>query len=155
MKTKRGFFNAEPITLPEFNFKIKNPLILKEGEDFDISFFEGVLRSNPYLVECLKYLGNAYTSTGMHEKGLDIDVRLSRLLPDDSEVIYNLACSYSLLNQTEPAIEALKRTIDLGYNDINHLEHDRDIDNIRNDLRYKTLINDLKMKTHLSTISLR
>jgi len=89
----------------------------------------------------------------MHEKGLEIDVRLSRLLPEDTEVIYNLACSYSLLNQTESAIETLKRSIDLGYNDINHLEHDSDIDNIRNDRRYKTLINDLKMKTHSSAMS--
>lgn len=144
MKITRGGSTENQVSLPGSYISIQNPLFKKEGEEFCISFFEGVLERNPYLIDCLKYLGNAYTAYGMFEKGLEIDERLSRLLPEDSEVVYNLACSQSLLSNIDDAISSLKKAIDLGYNDIDHFEKDRDLDNIRNDGRYKDLINMLK-----------
>lgn len=155
MKIKRSFITSKPISLPSYNFKISNPLFQKNGTDFNIGFYEGVLENNPYLVECLIYLGNAYTAKGMCKKGLEIDKRLSRLRPDDPVIIYNLACSYSLTKEIEPAISTLKRAIELGYNDIEQLEMDRDIDNIRNDKRYKELVNILRKKERVVIIKLR
>lgn len=146
MKIKRGFITAEKISLRNYKFKTKNILLEKKDIDFDISFYEGILRKNPYLIDCLNFLGNAYTSKEMHEKGLEIDKRLSRLRPDDPIIIYNLACSYALSNKIDLSISTLKRAIDLGYNDIEHLESDKDIDNIRSDKRYKLLINILRKK---------
>jgi len=43
------------------------------------------------------YLGNAYTENGMYAKGLLVDLKLSRLKPNDPLVHYNLARSYALL----------------------------------------------------------
>lgn len=143
MVLKRGFITSEGTALPNYDFKISTPLLLKEGEDFNIAFYEGIVRKNPVLTACLMYLANAYTAVGMYEKGLEIDKRLSRLLPDDPLVIYNLACSYSLTNDIEMAISTLKRAIDLGYNDIEHLLKDKDLKNIRRDERYKNLINNM------------
>ena len=144
MKAKRGFITAEVISLSDYTFKINTPLFLKEGIDFDISFYEGILKENPYLVECLRFLGNAYTAKGMYNEGLEIDKTLSKLRPDDPEVFYNLACSYSLTQEIDSAIFTLKKAIDLGYNDVVHMESDSDIDNLRNDKRYKTLVRYLK-----------
>ena len=152
MKIKRGFIVAKKISLRNYNFKTKNILLEKKDIEFDISFYEGVLRKSPYLIDCLNFLGNAYTSKGMHEKGLEIDKRLSRLRPDDPIIIYNLACSYALSNEIDLSIFTLKRAIDLGYSDIKHLEMDKDIDNIRNDKRYKLLINILRKKKKSITI---
>ncbi|MGR3318213.1 MAG: tetratricopeptide repeat protein, partial [Candidatus Anammoxibacter sp.] len=99
--------------------------------------------------------GNAYTATGMYEKGLEIDKRLSRLRPNDSVVIYNLACSYSLTEEIDLAISTLKRSIELGYNDIEQLEIDSDIDNIRDDKRYIELINGLRKNKRTVSASVK
>lgn len=132
------------ITLPSYKFTLSSPEFQKEGEEFVIWFFEGILKKNPNYIECLMYLGNAYTAQGMYKKGLQIDLRLCRLKPEDPTVYYNLACSYALLKDTDTAFEALEKAIILGYKDIYHLERDKDLTSLRGDSRYKKLIKKMK-----------
>ena len=132
------------IKVPEYEFTLKAPEFQKKDEEFVIWFFEGVIENYPDYVECLMYLGNAYTARGMCEKGLQIDLKLAKLKPYDPLVHYNLACSHSLLNKISPALAALSNAIKLGYNDIEHLENDDDLDNLKNLEEYKTLIDKLK-----------
>lgn len=107
--------------------------------DFEISFYEGMLKRDPNLVDVLICLGNDYTKRGQCEKGLEVDLRLSRLRPTDPVVFYNLACSYSLLGQTAPAIEGLEKALRLGYSDWEYLVRDPDLDNVRKDPRFEQL----------------
>jgi len=65
--------------------------------DFDIKFFEAIVRDRPDYVDALIPLGEAYTKKGLHQKGLVIDERLARLKKRDPIIHYNLACSYALL----------------------------------------------------------
>lgn len=146
MEKKSCSFNLPPITAPKYNFKINAPEFKMNDDEFFIWFLEGVLERYPDYYECLMYLGNIYTAKGMYEKGLNIDLRMVKLKPADPLVHYNLACSYSLLKDTDAAIDALKRAIDLGYKDIKHLERDRDLTNVRADKRYKELIEKFKVK---------
>ncbi len=90
------------------------------------------------------YLGNAYTATGMYEKGLKVDLKLSRLRPEDPLVHYNLACSFSLMGKLNESLESLEKAVDLGYDDLMYLENDSDLDSLRDDENYKVLINKLK-----------
>lgn len=143
METNCRFINF--ITLPNYDFDIKAPEFQKEGEAFTIWFLEGILKVNPNYVDCLTYLGNAYTANGMYEKGLMVDQKLHGLRPKDPLVQYNLACSYALLKNVDSAIEALERAIILGYTDIYHLERDKDLALLRKDARFRKLIE--KMKT--------
>ncbi|ODS30734.1 MAG: TPR repeat-containing protein [Candidatus Scalindua rubra] len=135
------------VKIPEYKFKLKTPEFQKTDEEFIIWFLEGVLENYPTYIECLMYLGNAYTAMGMHEKGLKIDLKLVRLKPYDPMIHYNLACSYSLLGRINRSLESLSKAIDLGYNDIRHLENDSDLDKLRNEEGYKTLIDKLKKPT--------
>lgn len=141
-ETKNRFLNT--ITLPNYEFTINSPEFKKEGEEFTIWFFEGILERNPNYIDCLLYLGNAYTAHGMYEKGLLIDQRLSHLRPNDPLVHYNLACSYALLKKNDAAFEALEKAIVLGYADIYHLERDKDLSHLREDDRYRKLIEKIK-----------
>lgn len=141
-KTKNRFLNA--ITLPNYDFIINSPEFKKEGEDFTIWFFEGILEKNPNYMDCLMYLGNAYTVQGMYEKGLLIDQKLSRLRPTDPLVHYNLACSYALLKNIDAAFEALEMAITVGYKDMYHLERDKDLVYLKEDDRYQKLIEKMK-----------
>lgn len=144
MKTKAKDRFLDAIMLPNYDFTINSPEFKKEGEDFTIWFFEGILEKNPNYMDCLMYLGNAYTVQGMYEKGLLVDQKLSRLRPTDPLVHYNLACSYALLKNIDAAFEALEMAITVGYKDMYHLERDKDLVYLKEDDRYQKLIEKMK-----------
>lgn len=118
-----------------------------EEADFEIEFYEGILKAHPEHVDVLMALANRYTAAGEHERGFEMDRRLVRLMPHDPIIRYNLACSYSLLGQVDLAVKTLAKAIDLGYRgnrEHEHMSSDPDLDNIRNDERFATLMEKVK-----------
>ena len=111
-----------------------------EGDDFEILFYEGVIKRVPDYVEALIPLAEAYTRKGLFEKGLEIDKRLSVLCKDDPVVHYNLACSLALVGLKKEALKALKQAIDLGYLDFNHLRKDPDLKSLHDEPEFKKLV---------------
>lgn len=118
----------------------------EEDLDFQISFYEGLLKKSPNFIPALFALGEAYTQKNLFKKGLLIDQRLAKLKPDDPVVFYNLACDYSLLNQIEKSLSCLKQALSLGYNDFDYMQKDSDLNNLRRDPRYKQLLFKVKQK---------
>ncbi|MCB9747200.1 MAG: hypothetical protein H6755_02205 [Candidatus Omnitrophica bacterium] len=112
--------------------------------NFEIEFYEGVLNKTPDFFEALCALGDLYTKKGHYQKGLQIDKRLVRIRPNDPVVLYNLACSYSLLNDVDQAFDNLQRAITLGYDDLYHLEHDDDLNNLRKNDKFRQYLDGLK-----------
>ncbi|MFC1666318.1 tetratricopeptide repeat protein [Candidatus Omnitrophota bacterium] len=108
--------------------------------DFEVSFYENLLKEKPDYIDALVALGDAYTKAGRYEDGLSIDKRLAKLKPDDTTVHYNLACSYSLLKKPDLCIEVLKKALEFGYCDFVFMEEDPDLEYIRKDERYKDLV---------------
>jgi hypothetical protein len=49
-----------------------------------------------------------------------------------------------LLKKINLSIAALSKAVELGYDDIQHIEGDTDLYRLRNEKGYKTLINKLK-----------
>ena len=115
-------------------------MISKEDLNFEISFYEKFLETNPDFVHALIALGDAYTKSQRYKDGLKIDKRLAKLRPDDPIVYYNLACSYSLLKMVDECLAALRRAIQIGYNDFDFMQKDPDLEFIRKDSRYKDLL---------------
>ncbi len=111
-----------------------------ENLDFEISFYEDLLKENPDFLDALIALGDAYTKSGRYREGLEIDRRLAKLKPDDPVIHYNLACSYSLLKMSDLSLEALEKAIHLGYQEFDFMEQDPDLEFIRKDPRYKKLL---------------
>ena len=118
----------------------------KDDIDFEIAFYENILKDAPDFIEALSAIGDLYTRAGYWQKGLDVDLKLSRLRPDDSMVFYNLACSYALLNQTRPALNALSKAIEFGYDDFAYLKKDADLENLMKDEHVQAFIKDLEKK---------
>ena len=122
--------------------------MLRENLDFEISFYENLLKEKPNFVDALIALGDAYTKRGRYKEGLKVDQRLVKLKPDDPLVHYNLACSYSLLKKSNLCLEALKKAIRLGYQDFAFMEEDPDLEFIRRDPRYRKLLSrEIKTKS--------
>lgn len=108
--------------------------------DFQVAFCEQILARMPEHAEALALLGEAYTARGEIEKGLQTDLHLSRLKPCSGIVHYNLACSYALLGRKDEALATLKRALELGYSDREHLCNDTDLQSLHDDPRYLALI---------------
>ena len=110
-----------------------NKLSSREQRDLDIEiqFLEGVVRRDRQYVEALQLLGDDYTRRGRFEDGLQVDRRLARLCPEDPLVHYNLACSFSLTEEFRKAAHALRKAIQSGYRDFEHLRRDSDLEPLR------------------------
>ncbi|HZE97195.1 MAG TPA: hypothetical protein VE981_09215 [Planctomycetota bacterium] len=107
---------------------------------FEVGLSRAVLESNPRDARALEMLGQALTRAGRHDEALEADLRLANLRPKDPVAFYNLACSYSHLENLDAAFDALHRAFDLGYRDYRHLLRDPDLENVRRDHRFKRLL---------------
>ena len=107
--------------------------------DFEIQFYEGIVKRSPQYIEALIPLAEAYTRKGLYKKGLEIDKCLASLCGDDPVVFYNLACSRALVGHKKEALAALKRAIELGYRDFAHLLKDPDLKSLHQELDFKKL----------------
>jgi hypothetical protein len=57
---------------------------------------------------------------------------------------YNFSCVNSLLNNKPMAMTYLKKAIEAGFTDYQHIIDDRDLDNIRNEKQFKYLLEKLR-----------
>ena len=118
----------------------------KQELDVEISFLEGLAKRDPEYIEALQLLGDDYTKRGRFPEGLAVDEHLSRLLPEDSMVFYNLACSFSLTDRVDDSITALKKAVQLGYDDSKWMDEDPDLNKIRSDPRCEQIRHKLNLK---------
>src|SRR5437764_657509 len=95
--------------------------------DFEIDFFERILSRDPNYVEVLMNLGELFSEKGCHRRALQVDLRLAQLKPKSPTVMYNLACSYALVNQKMDSLESLRQALALGYDDVDFLLVDPDL----------------------------
>ena len=112
--------------------------------DFEIKFYEDLVQKNKDFLQALMALGDLYTKRGFYEKGLAVDKKLAKMRPEDPTILYNLACSYSLVNKIDKAYNVMKLAIDCGYDDFGHLEHDHDLDNLLQDPRFQSYLSQKK-----------
>lgn len=108
--------------------------------DFEIAFYERLLQDYPDFTDALMALGASYTRRGWHDKGLQIDQKLTELKANDAVVWYNLACSYSLLRRVDESLDALRRAIALGYDDFDHLRRDPDLLTLRQSAQFRRFL---------------
>jgi tetratricopeptide (TPR) repeat protein len=113
--------------------------------DFDVDFYERVLRGQPNDVRLLRLLGELYARTGNHARALQIDRKLAELLPDEALVHYNLACSLAMHGSPAAALESLAQAIQLGYNDFSHLEVDPDLNSLRPLPEYQAILKQFRL----------
>ncbi len=111
-----------------------------ETDAVELSFLEKVASRLPEDLEILQALAELYTKTGQFQKGLEIDRKLSHLLPADELVWYNLGCSYALTNNPDDAFEALTKAVELGYCDYDWMKTDSDLNSLHADPRFESLL---------------
>jgi len=76
---------------------------------------------------------------GDRERTIDYINRSLAIDPEDSGMLYNIACSYALLGMTEEALSSLETALDKGFGHKEWLEHDSDLNSIRGTPRFQAL----------------
>ena len=90
------------------------------------------------------YLGaGALIKLGERERGLEWSKRAYAMDPEDPGVLYNVACNYALLGQTDDAIACIEKAVQNGFGQREWLENDSDIDSVRGDPRFQVLLKKL------------
>lgn len=107
---------------------------------FELGLFEAALEGDSRNLDVLVLLGDAYDRRGLVEKGLEVDMKLAQIRPEEASFHYRLACRHSVLGHIDPALQALTRAIQLGYNKLEHLRENPDLDNLKKDRRYEEIL---------------
>ncbi|MEO6875372.1 MAG: hypothetical protein ABI222_11195 [Opitutaceae bacterium] len=115
-----------------------------DDPEFEMRFFESVLKRDAGYSEVIELLGGLYTRHGRIADGLKMDRRLVKLLPANATAHYNLACSLALLKRKAAAIRSLRQAVSLGYTDFDWMEQDPDLDGLKKDPAFNTLLEQLK-----------
>src|ERR1043165_3207908 len=112
--------------------------------EFEMRFFESVLRRNPDYASVVEILGGLYTRHGRIADGLKMDRKLVKLQPDNATAHYNLACSLALSKRKTAAITELKQAVELGYRDFDWMQQDPDLEALKSLPAFQELLKQLK-----------
>jgi serine/threonine protein kinase/Flp pilus assembly protein TadD len=79
-------------------------------------------------------------SLGLNDMARDYARRALTINPDDPLLLYNVACMYSLLGNSNEALDCLEKAVDKGYGQKDWVEHDSDLDAVRELPRFKMIV---------------
>lgn len=95
------------------------------------------------IIDALRYLSlaNHYMRNKEYNKALPEYLKVISANPYHIKVAYNIACIYSIQNDTDTAIEWLKYVLSLDGTIIEKIKKDPDFKNIKNTEFYKNILN--------------
>lgn len=130
--------------MPESGEALTMAKTSKPDPQFEIEFFEAILRRCPDYTEVIGLLGGLYTKVGRIADGLKMDRKLVRLEPENATAHYNLACSLALCKKRPDALKSLRKAVSLGYNDADWMRQDPDLETLKSDPEFQKLLGQLK-----------
>jgi serine/threonine protein kinase/Flp pilus assembly protein TadD len=87
------------------------------------------------------YLGAGILARmGDHKRAFEWGQRALAIDPEETSILYNVACVYSLLGRTEEAISCLTKVMEHGTFYKNWATKDSDLDSLRTDPRFQALL---------------
>ncbi len=123
---------------------------MKEQHDFEIRFYEGILKHNPRYIDVIEILGGIYTKKGLIDDGLRMDRKLVRLQPDNPTAHYNLGCSLALKSRQADALRSLQKAVELGYSDSEWMREDPDLASLQQHPQFQKILQALKQRSDRS-----
>ena len=100
------------------------------------------------------YMGSgALVGVNETDRALEWADRALAMDPEESAVIYNVACTYALLGQTQRAIDCLQKALRQGFGHKEWMEHDPDLESLRDHARFKVLISELEAGRQVDVVS--
>ncbi|MEO7659460.1 MAG: protein kinase, partial [Pyrinomonadaceae bacterium] len=104
-----------------------------------IAIFEGHLKKVPEDARARVLLANAFATLGrLDEAKREADMAMA-LRPDDTMILYNIACVFCLMNNPKDAMKSLKKAIDAGYSATAWARQDPDLAILHGDPEFEKL----------------
>lgn len=119
-----------------------NIYLLKGKKDMALKDYERVVALDTVPSE---YVAAFFALYELGEKDKAI-AALDTLLATDLDVAYDAACLYSRMGEIDKSLDYLRTSLEDGYRNFYHIEHDYDLQNIRSTEQYKILIEEYKSK---------
>jgi non-specific serine/threonine protein kinase len=105
-----------------------------------VAIAEAHLRLNPDDVRALYMGANGLVALGEVERGLEWARRAVVMEPDDSMLLYNVACIFSMAGRVDDALGFIEAAVAAGLTQRGWLEHDSNLDAIRNTPRFQAVM---------------
>jgi serine/threonine protein kinase/cytochrome c-type biogenesis protein CcmH/NrfG len=108
-----------------------------------VSLVEVRLKVNPTDTRAMYMGANGLVALGEKERASEWAALSLSISPNDSMLLYNVGCIYSLLGRTEEAIDCLERSVKNGLTQKGWFEHDDNLDPIRQHPRFQEMLRKL------------
>ena len=105
-----------------------------------IAAIEKWLDTNPDDARALNLGATIWSNLGETDNAVEWAKRSLAIDPEDPQLLYNVACVYSIEGMKDEALKCLERAIDKGYGHREWIEHDSDLNSLRSDSRFKALL---------------
>ena len=105
-----------------------------------LEVIEKRLETSPNDARALCFGSMNLMEEGQTEKGMEWLERAETSLADDALNLYNVACVYSSIGETEKALDCLEKSMQKGMASIDWMMNDSDLDNVRDHPRYLALV---------------
>ena len=112
-----------------------------------VAIFEKHLKKMPEDARVRVLLANSYAQNGRYEDATrEADMAMA-LRPDDTMILYNLACVFCLMNNAKDAIIALKKARDAGYHATAWARQDPDLALLHGEPEFESLFSSPEAST--------
>ena len=115
-----------------------------EDRQYQLLFFEKLASKCGDDLPTLLRLSELYLGSGKTGEALHVAVRATILYPDSPGLHYVLACAFAISNQPQFALDHLKLAIELGYDDMHHIEKDQYLQPLRHLAAFRAIVSSLQ-----------
>jgi serine/threonine protein kinase/Flp pilus assembly protein TadD len=99
------------------------------------------------------YLGaGALSQVGDRQRSLEWIARALAIDSEESTILYNVACTYSLLGEKEKSLDCLEKAVHNGFGHKEWIENDPDFTSLRDHPRFKVLLQSLSADSSKTSI---
>jgi tetratricopeptide (TPR) repeat protein len=98
------------------------------------------LLQNPDDARARIFYAATLAKTGHKDEAVREGAAALELSPGDPMMLYNCACLYARLGETDRALDTIGRAIGGGYENFRWMQHDPDLDSLRGDPRFQQMV---------------
>jgi TolB-like protein/Flp pilus assembly protein TadD len=111
-----------------------------------IEVIEKHLELHPDDTRALDLGAAAHATLGNREEATALAAKATTIDPENPSVLYNVACTYALIGETDKSIDCLEQSISSGMAQVEWIENDPDLEAVREHERFKNLLEEIRRK---------
>jgi adenylate cyclase len=112
----------------------------RRANELAVEWIEKYLELNPDEARPYSLGASVLIRLGETERSKQWTQQAMTLVPDDPLVLYNAACNFALLGESDRALDELECALEAGVSIGDWIQHDPDFENVRNHPRFQAIV---------------